>query len=255
MLVISEENNTVTLTKDGHSSEFDIGSPEAFREISKAYLRSGWDNKYVYSFSWLGRPIIQLPDDILRIQEVIYRVKPDVLVEIGIAHGGSLIFLASLCHAIGKGKVIGVDIEIRTNNRKAIEDHKLFNYITLIEGDSISKETFDQVNTFIKEDKSVMVFLDGCHTKHHVLKELTMYSKLITKDSYIVSMDGIMRDLVGAPRADDDWHWNNPSNAALEFVENHSNYVLEEPEAPFNEGSIKERTPTYWPNAFIKRVN
>jgi cephalosporin hydroxylase len=254
MITIDEENNKVIVTRNNATSEYSIGSPEAFKEISKAYVRSGWDAKYVYSFSWLGRPIIQLPDDMLRIQEVIYEVKPDFIVEIGIAHGGSLVYSASLCHAIGKGKVIGLDIEIRPHNRQAIEEHKMFDYITLIEGDSIASDTISKVDSLISKDSTVIVFLDGCHTKSHVLKELQAYSRFISKDSYIVAMDGVMKELVGAPRSDDDWDWNNPSDAALEFVERDDDFILQEPGMPFNEGKIKERTPTYWPNAFIKRI-
>src|SRR6266540_3398666 len=116
---------------------FPLDSPEAFNLVSRAWLRAGWDTKYVYSFTWMGRPIIQLPEDLIRIQEVIYNIKPDVIVETGIAHGGSLIFYASLCKAMEKGRVIGIDIDIRPHNRRAIETHPMFPFITLIEGSSI----------------------------------------------------------------------------------------------------------------------
>ena len=119
------------------TNSYAMDTPEAFALISQAWLRCGWDNKYVYSFSWLGRPIIQLPEDMVRIQEVIYAVQPDLIIETGIAHGGSLIFYASLCKAMEKGSVVGIDIEIRPHNRKAIETHPLFPFITLIEGSSI----------------------------------------------------------------------------------------------------------------------
>jgi cephalosporin hydroxylase len=253
MITIDEENDKVIVTRNDKTIEYNIGSPEAFSEISKAYLRSGWDTKYVYSFSWLGRPIIQLPDDMIRIQEVIYDVQPDVILEIGVAHGGSLVYSASLCHAIGKGRVIGLDIDIRSHNRKEIEEHRLFNYITLIEGDSISNDTISEVDNLIADGETVLIFLDGCHTKGHVLKELQTYSRFVSKGSYIVAMDGIMKELVGAPRSDSDWGSNNPTDAALEFVKGNSDFVLQEPNMPFNESYITERCPTYWPNAFIKR--
>src|SRR4030095_12011976 len=108
-------------------------------------LRSGWDTKYVYGFTWLGRPIIQLPEDLIRVQEVIYRVKPDVVIETGVAHGGSLVFYASLLTAMGRGRVIGVDIEIRPHNRAALEAHPLMSRITLIEANSITPETANRV--------------------------------------------------------------------------------------------------------------
>jgi len=255
MLIVDTKNDKVIIEKDGESITYDIGSPEAFYEISKVYLRAGWDSKYVYSLTWLGRPVIQLPDDMIRLQEVIYKVKPDVIIEIGVAHGGSLIFSASLCHAIGKGQVIGIDIEIRPHNRVEIENHRMNEYISLIEGDSVAEDTIRKVEKICADAKSVIVFLDGCHTKDHVLKELELYSKFITVDSYIVAMDGIQKDLVGAPRSEADWAVNNPSNAALEFVEKNESFIIEEPEMPFNEGLISKRMPTYWPNAFIKRIN
>src|SRR5437588_2305382 len=120
-LSIDMERGSVVVEDNGDSQTFPIASPEAFSAISKAYLRSGWDNKYVYSFTWMGRPIIQLPDDMFRIQELIYSLAPDVIIETGIAHGGSLMFYASLCKAMGRGRVVGIDVDIRKHNRDAIE--------------------------------------------------------------------------------------------------------------------------------------
>src|SRR4030042_1568933 len=137
MIKVDEKNGLVIVEDDKGSSTYDIGSPEAFYILSKIWLRSGWDVKHIYTFTWLGRPIIQLPEDMFRIQEVIYRIKPDVIIETGIAHGGSFVFYASLCKAIGRGRVISIDIEIRPHNRKAIEEHELFEYATLVEGNSI----------------------------------------------------------------------------------------------------------------------
>lgn len=230
-----------------------IGSSEAFRLISAAYLRSGWDAKYVYSFTWMGRPIIQLPDDMIRLQEVIYAVKPDVIVETGVAHGGSLVFYASLLKAMGGGRVVGVDIEIRPHNRAAIEAHEMFDAITLIEGDSIADTTVTKVRDEIKPGDRVLIFLDGCHTKAHVLAELERYAPLVSPGSYIVAMDGIMRDLVGAPRSQPDWGDNNPSSAAIEFVAANPDFEIIELKPLFNEGVICEHGVTYWPNAFIRR--
>jgi cephalosporin hydroxylase len=253
MIIIDTENATVTLEENGHKKTFPFDSDEAFAIVAKGMLRVGWDTKYVYSFTWMGRPVIQLPDDMIRLQEVIYAVKPDVIVEIGVAHGGSLMFSASLCKAMGKGRVIGVDIEIRPHNRKAIEEHKLFDRIDLIEGDSVDAGTFERVKALIQPGENVLVFLDGCHTKDHVYKELKLYSQLIAKGSYIVAMDGIQRDLVGAPRAQDDWDWNHAAAAAEQFVKENSEYVIEAPSIAFNEGTVTGHHLTYWPNAFIKR--
>jgi len=243
----------VTLCVGEVETQCAIGSPEAFRAISRAWLRSGWDAKYVYSFSWMGRPLIQLPDDMLRIQEVIHTVRPDVIIETGIAHGGGLIFYASLCKAMGRGRVIGVDVEIRAHNRTAIEAHDLYPLITMIEGDSTAADVVAQVRSLIQPGERALVCLDACHTKAHVLAELRAYAPMVAPGSYIVAMDGIMRDIVGAERTQPDWDWNNPSNAAQEFVRDNPDFLIVEPEFPFNEGVIQERV-TYWPNAFVKRL-
>ena len=183
MIQIDMENGWVSETTAAGEQRYSIGTAEAFSVISKAWLRSGWDNKYVYSFAWMGRPVIQLPEDMLRIQEVIYQVKPDVLIETGIAHGGSLIFYASLFKAMGKGRVVGVDIEIRPHNRAAIEAHELYEYLTLIEGSSTAPEIVEQVKQQIKPGDTVMVVLDSCHSKEHVLGELEAYAPLVTQGS------------------------------------------------------------------------
>lgn len=252
MIKVDLEASKITLENGDQSVSYALGTPEAFSIISGLWLRAGWDAKYVYSFTWLGRPIIQLPEDVLRIQEIIYRVQPDVIIETGVAHGGSLILYASLCKAMGKGRVIGVDIEIRPHNRAAIQSHFLSPYVTLIEGSSIDPSVVSQVRELIKPDETVMVMLDSCHTKSHVLSELNAYEPLVTRGSYIVAMDGIMEQVVGAPRTYPDWTWNNPRQAALEFVATHPEFEIHEPAFLFNEGIIKERV-TYWPDAFIKR--
>lgn len=254
MIKVDEKNGLVIVEDDkGKKIEYDIGSREAFSILSKIWIRSGWDTKYVYSFTWMGRPIIQLPEDMIRLQEVIFSIKPDVIIETGIAHGGSLIFYAALCKAMEKGRVIGIDIEIRPHNRNAIESHPLFPFITLIEGNSVGPESMDKVKSLVKPGEKVIVLLDSCHTKEHVLAELNAYAPLVTKGSYIVAMDGIMEQLVGAPRTEEDWIWNNPKRAALEFVEKNTDFVIDEPPFLFNEGEVFERV-TYWPCGFIKRV-
>lgn len=241
--------NSIILT-DG--TKYSLEDPKAFSVISDAWLRAGWDTKYVYGFSWLGRPVIQLPEDMFRIQEVIYDIKPDVIVETGVAHGGSLIFYASLCTAIGKGRVIGVDIEIRPYNRHAIEEHRLSPLISLIEGSSIDTNIIQSVRNLIGSAESVLVILDSNHFKDHVLAELEAYSPLVSPGSYIVACDGIMQKVVGAPRTAKDWIWNNPISAVNEFVANHPEFECVEPVWPFNEGKIIERV-TYWPKAFLRK--
>ncbi len=238
---------------DGGTTSYGIGTPEAFRVISDYWLRSGWDTKYVYSFSYMGRPIIQLPEDMIRLQEIIYQIKPDVIFETGVAHGGSMVFYAGLCRAMNHGRVIGVDIEIRPHNRSAIESHELYDLITLIEGSSIDDDIVAKVRSEISSDETAIVLLDSNHTRDHVRAELEAYADLVPIGSYIVACDGIMEGLEGAPRTREDWYWNNPSTAAKEFVAADDRFELVEPEFEFNEGTITDRV-TYWPNAYLKRV-
>lgn len=253
MIKVDLEQGTVSVEKEGLTSQHKLDTPEAFNIISQIWLRAGWDNKYVYTFTWLGRPIIQLPEDMVRLQEVIHAVRPDVIIETGVAHGGSLVFYASLCKSMDHGRVIGIDIEIRPHNRKAIEAHPLFSFITLIEGSSIDTATVEKVKSQLGPTEKVLVLLDSCHTKEHVLAELNAYSNLVAPGSYIVAMDGIMEQVVGAPRTQPDWAWDNPRQAALEFVKSNPEFVVEEPAFLFNESNIAERV-TYWPSAFIKRI-
>jgi cephalosporin hydroxylase len=235
-----------------NGQELSLEDPEAFELISRAWLRAGWDTKYVYGFSWLGRPVIQLPEDMIRIQEVIYDIKPDVIVETGVAHGGSLIFYASLCTAIGKGRVIGIDIEIRPHNRTAIEEHRLGPLISLVEGSSIDSRIIQSVKDQIGTAETVLVLLDSNHLKDHVLAELEAYSPLVSLGSCIVACDGIMQQVAGAPRTSEDWSWNNPISAVKEFIAKHPEFECVEPAWPFNEGKLTERV-TYWPKAFLRK--
>jgi cephalosporin hydroxylase len=253
MIKIDLTGGWVSVDSPQGEQRFNLDSPEAFSVISGAWLRCGWDTKYVYSFTWLGRPIIQLPDDMLRMQEAIYRIQPDVIVETGVAHGGSLIFYAGLCRLIGRGRVIGVDIEIRPHNRKAIEEHPLASLISLVEGSSIDPAVISRVKSLVGEADSVMVILDSNHSKQHVQDELAAYATLVTPGSYIVATDGIMGDLVGAPRSRADWGWNNPREAAQEFARKDRRFIIEQPTPPFNEGVITQG-PTYWPKAWLKRI-
>ncbi len=252
-VTIDEHNALVIVSDETGTVQHPMASPEAFSAVSAAWLRCGWDTKYVYGFTWLGRPIIQLPDDMFRLQEVIYRVKPDVIVETGIAHGGSLIFHAGLCKAMGKGRVIGVDVDIRPHNRAAIEAHELYSWITMVEGSSIDPAICARVRDAIAPGETVLVILDSNHTRAHVAAELAAYGDIVTKGSYIVACDGIMGRLAGAPRSDESWGWNNPTEAARDFAAADPRFAIEEPEFPFNEGMITERV-TYWPGAFLKRV-
>lgn len=234
-------------------------SPEGFRIISELWVKVGWDQKHMYTFSWLGRPLIQIPEDAFRIQEVIYQIKPDVVIETGVAHGGSLIFYASIFKAIGKGRVIGVDIEIRPHNRTAIENHELSPWIILLEGDSTAQIVLDQVERLISRDDKVLVILDSNHSYQHVFNELVSYNRFVTKGSYIVATDGSQQYLNETPRAKreyphcSEWPKDNPKCAAEDFVKQNPQFRICEPDFLFNESQINFRV-THWPSAFIQRI-
>jgi cephalosporin hydroxylase len=251
-LTLDTDGKTLEITENGQSRTLPLYSKEAFELISHEWVRVGWNEKYPYTFSWMGRPVIQLPEDMIRIQEVIYEVKPDVILETGVAHGGSLIFYASLCKAMEKGRVIGIDIEIRPHNRTAIEAHDLEPYITLIEGGSTDTATVEQARSLITPDERVLVILDSCHTKDHVARELAAYADFVAPGSYIVATDGVMRDVSDVPRGARSWSWDNPAEAAIEFAAAHSEFVLENPTWPFNESELSESV-THWPMAWLRR--
>jgi cephalosporin hydroxylase len=254
MITTIDDQSGVVIVRDGETeTSYPLASAEGFAAVSRAWIRAGWDAKYVYSFTWFGRPIIQLPDDIIRIQEVLYKVKPDVLIETGIAHGGSLVFYATLFKAMERGRVIGIDIDIRAANRAALEAHELFPLITLVEGSSTDADVRQRVTKQIGENDTVFVVLDSNHSRDHVLKELETYAPLVTVGSYIAVADGVMEQVVGGPRTRPDWDWNTPRQAVLAFVASNPDFVLEEPVWPFNEGAVNQRV-TYWPDAFLRRI-
>jgi len=252
-LIIDAAEQTLTEQVADNSRVLPLYSTEAFELISQQWLKVGWDQRYSYTFSWMGRPIIQLPEDMIRVQEVLYRVRPDVIVETGIAHGGSLIYYASLCKAFGKGRVLGIDIEIRPQNRRAIEEHEMSSLITLIEGSSISATVVEQVHSMVKSSDTVLVILDSNHTKEHVAAELEAYYDLVTSDSYIVATDGIMKDLHDVPSGKVEWRLDHPTAAAAEFAARHPEFVLEQPPWPFNESQLTENI-THWPGAWLRRL-
>ena len=255
MIRIDLEQGWVSEDVGGSEIRHPLGSAQGFALVSRTWLRAGWDAKYVYSFTWLGRPIIQLPEDLLRVQEVIYSHRPTLIIETGVAHGGSLVYYASLFKLMGiAGRVIGIDIEIRPHNRSAIEAHELFSYITLLEGSSVAPAIVDHVRALIGAEDRVMVILDSNHTKAHVRAELEAYGPLVSKGSFIVASDGIMHWLGGAPRTQPDWAWNNPREAAAEFLQTHPEFELASVIPPFNEGSVTEPV-TYWPDAWLRRLS
>ncbi len=253
ILRIDTDEAAVVIEDGDRTRRIPFTDPEAFSLVSKAWLRIGWDVKYVYRFTWFGRPIIQLPDDIVRLQEVVYRLKPDVIVETGIAHGGSLMLFASLCQALDRGRVVGIDADIRPHNRAAIESHPLFPRVTLIEGDSIDPSTVRKVQEAVGDVERVLVVLDSNHTKRHVLEELRLYSPLVSIGSYVLAEDGIMRDVAGGPRTTPAWTWDNPLSAIEQFLAENKCFVREEPAMLFDESAV-DTAVTYSPGGWLRRL-
>lgn len=253
MKVIIDQSANELIVEGDAVTRYPLYSDEAFKILSHHWLKVGWNQKYTYTFSWLGRPVIQMPEDLIRLQEVIYRLQPDVIVEMGVAHGGSLIFYAGLCKILEKGRVIGVDIEIRPHNRKALESHFLFPYITLIESSSILPETVNMVRSLIQPSEKVLVLLDSNHTREHVRQELEMYHPLVTKDSYIAVADGVMQDLYDVPRGSENWRTDNPVEAVKDFLLSHPEFQWERPQWLFNESTL-DFDITYFPSGWLKKI-
>jgi cephalosporin hydroxylase len=252
-IIIDTAANSLT-TVDGQSERTcNLYSKAAFEAISLEWVRVGWGLRYYHNFSWFGHPVLQLPEDLIRLQEVIYRVRPDVIIETGVFQGGSLIFHATLCQALGKGHVIGIDLHIPANVREAIAGHPLAPRISLLEGDSASEVTAGRVAAMIRGWDSVLVILDSAHTKDHVSRELECYSRFVTPGSYIIAADGIMRDLADVPGGQPEWVADNPRAAACEFASRHPEFRQQQPAWPYHDGELTSNV-TYWPGAWLERL-
>lgn len=183
--------------------------------------------KYSYNFTWMGRPIIQYPQDMIAMQELIWRIQPDLIIETGIAHGGSLIYYASLLELIGKGEVLGIDIDIRAHNRAEIETHPMFKRITMLQGSAIDEELVEEVRKLAADKQTVLVCLDSNHTHDHVLRELELYSPFVTVGSYLVVFDTIVEDMP-ARMYDRPWDkGNNPKTAVWAFLKQTNDFEID----------------------------
>ena len=207
---------------------------EALQGAAREFMRASITPRYSYNFSWLGRPIIQYPQDIVAMQELIWSLQPELIVETGIAHGGSLIFSASMlelnaaCGGPADARVVGVDIDIRAHNRSAIEAHPLFRRITMLEGSSVAPEIVARVRAMAAGKKSVLVCLDSNHTHAHVLAELEAYAPMTTVGSYCVVFDTIVEDLPKALSGDRPWGpGDNPKTAVREYVAAHPEFEID----------------------------
>ena len=239
-------------------------SDEAFNKQSQSWLQESMRRMYVYNFEWLGRPIIQYPQDIVGLQELIWSIKPDLIIETGIAHGGSLVLSASMLALldiseaieagktinpkISRRKVVGVDIDIRSHNRAAIESHPMASRITMVEGSSIAADTISKVHAAAEGHENILVCLDSMHTHAHVLAELDAYAPLVSKDSYCVVFDTFVEDMPKKFFADRPWDvGNNPKTAVHEFLKSHSEFVVDK--------SIESKLlVTVAPDGYLKRL-
>lgn len=204
------------------------GSNTSLKATADAFIVASNAAQYSYNFSWMGRPIIQYPQDMIAMQELIWEIKPDLIIETGIAHGGSLIFYASLLELIGHGEILGIDIDIREHNRKEIEQHPMFKRIRMIQGSSVSPETVAQVKEIASGKQKILVCLDSNHTHEHVLQEMEYYSPFVTPGSYIVVFDTIVEDLPDNYLPGRAWSkGDNPKTAVWEFLKKHDNFVVD----------------------------
>lgn len=201
------------------------GENANMRKDAAAFIRSSLGAQYSYNFSWLGRPIIQYPQDMIAMQEIIWEVQPDLIIETGIAHGGSLVFYASLlemvaaCGGSQYAQVVGIDIDIRAHNRNAIESHPMFKRITMIQGSSIAPAIISQVKTMATDKSNILIILDSNHTHEHVLAELEAYAPLTSVGSYCVVFDTVVEDTAGCCPPDRPWgKGNNPKTAVWEYL-------------------------------------
>lgn len=219
-----------------------------FRALAETWRVKALERKYMNNFSWLGRPLIQLPTDAMAIQEIIWATKPDLVIETGVAHGGSLVMSASILEMLGHGQVLGIDIDIRPHNRKAITSHPLAHRISLLEGSSVDPALVAQVQAQA-QGKRVLVFLDSNHTHEHVLAELNAYAHLVAVDSYVVVFDTFVEDLPDEyVWADRPWSkGNNPKTAVWEWLKSHPEFQIDK--------SIEDKLlVTSAPDGFLRRI-
>lgn len=199
----------------------------AIKARARDFMRESIDAKYSYNFFWMGRPIIQYPQDMIAMQEILWDVRPDLIVETGIAHGGSLVYYASLCELMGHGEVLGIDIDIRAHNREAIESHPMFKRISLLQGSSTDPTIAQQVAAQAA-GKRVLVVLDSSHTHDHVLAELDIYAPLVSVGSYCVVFDTVVEDLPPGLYPDRPWDvGNNPKTAVSEFLRRDDRFEID----------------------------
>lgn len=197
--------------------------------LSRIWLREITRHKYAYNFRWMGRPIIQFPQDMIAMQELIWEIKPDLIIETGVAHGGSVLYYASLLELIGgDGYVLGVDVDIRSHNRLEIEKHPMSKRLHLLQGSSVDSAIVKQVAEHARGKENVLVILDSNHTHEHVLAELHAYSPFVTKGSYLVVFDTLLEDMPDDLLGERSWgRGNNPKTAVHEFIKENKRFEID----------------------------
>lgn len=236
-------------TQEVTNNIMSLGADKKIAQLSMKWMCDTTPHKYTYNFRWMGRPIIQFPQDIVAMQELIWQVKPDLIIETGIAHGGSLVFYASMLELLGgEGKVLGIDIDIREHNRIEIEKHPIFKRITMIEGSSTDETVVEKVRRFAQGKKRVLVCLDSLHTHDHVLRELEAYSPLVNLGSYCVVFDTLIEDLPDEFSADRPWgKGNNPKTAVWKFLKDNDRFEVDK-------GIENKLLITVCPDGYLKCV-
>lgn len=240
------------------------GRDAAFRALSQAWLRESMQRRYVYNFDWMGRPIIQYPQDMVALQELVWTARPDLIVETGVAHGGSVVYSASLLalldlsEAIEQGRtidparsrrrVVGVDVDIRAHNRAALDAHPMRSRIELVEGSSIDAATVERVHALARGHERVMVLLDSMHTHDHVLAELDAYAPLVSPGSWCVVFDTFVEDMPRGFFADRPWNpGNSPKTAVHEWLDRNSGFAID--------AAVADKLMvTVAPDGFLKRL-
>jgi cephalosporin hydroxylase len=206
----------------------EMAESAGLRELSNRWMNDTAPYKYTYNFSWMGRPVIQYPQDLMAMQEILWRTRPDLVIETGIAHGGSLVFCASILELLGSGEVLGIDIDIRAHNREAIESHPMARRIRMLEGSSVDEETLRRVREIADGKARVLVVLDSNHTHEHVLRELELYGPLVTEGSYMVVFDTVVEDMPEDAFPDRPWgRGDNPKTAVREYLSRTDRFVVD----------------------------
>lgn len=243
---IARPGSTLTLDNHGERTTVELYSKQGLELLGNLWTKVATEHRMMYEVTWLGRPVIQFPTDIVVIQELLWELQPDAVIETGIAHGGSLVLSASILELLGRGIVVGVDIEIRLHNRIAIEAHPLAGRIRMVEGSSVSEESIRRVRDLVGDARQVVVLLDSNHSEAHVHREMELYSAFVNPGSYLVVHDGAQAWVWDIPRGKPQWKDDHPLAAIDRFLEHHREFRVDERRTRFGITSS--------PRGFLQRM-